>query len=555
MLTSLLVKNFAIIDNINIEFDDKMTVLTGETGAGKSLIIDAIGLLFASRASSDLIRHGENKATIEGVFSDINPKLINILEEKGLEIQRDDFLTIKREIYDSGKSLCKVNEYTVSLAVLNDISEYIGDIHTQFDTQKLTNPKNYLQYIDDEDIEKLLIQYQKSLKNYNSVMKEYKDLITQEALGKEKLSFYKFQIEEIEKAKISVEEELELKEKLDILNNYELIATNINQFINTYEENDVLSDIYQSLSMLAKVEKFDKKYENYRKQIEESYYNISDVVTEISADFKKSDIDLQELEEINSRLGLYSDLKRKYKLATSEIIEYYHRIVKEIENIENFDFILSDLEKKVNKSYHETLEIGKVISDKRRILANNLVSRIKETLVDLQLKEVQFEISFNETSEKPDFKKDGIDVIDFIISFNKGEPLKPLSKVASGGELSRFMLALKTLITGKLQLQTLIFDEIDNGVSGAIAYSIASKIKEISESAQVLCVTHLPQVAAIADNHLKISKKIVNGRTVTVIDKLAIDGRIDEIAKMISNGEITVASKNLAQELLKHHFE
>ena len=168
---------------------------------------------------------------------------------------------------------------------------------------------------------------------------------------------------------------------------------------------------------------------------------------------------------------------------------------------------------------------------------------------------MQFEISFNETSEKPDFKKDGIDVIDFIISFNKGEPLKPLSKVASGGVLSRFLLALKTLITGKLQLQTLIFDEIDNGVSGAIAYSIASKIKEISESAQVLCVTHLPQVAAIADNHLKISKKIVNGRTITVIDKLAINGRIAEIAKMISNGEITVASKNLAQELLKHHFE
>ena len=548
MLVSLLVKNFAIIDNINIEFADNMTVLTGETGAGKSLIIDAIGLLFANRASAELVRHGETKAVIEGVFTRLNPKLVNILQEKEIEISTDDVLTIKREIYDSGKSTCRINEYSVSLATLSEISEYIGDIHTQFDTQKLTNPKNYLSFIDDEQVNLWLLTYNEELKEYQQIVKEYNRLLTQEAEGKEKLSFYHYQIDEIAKAAISVTEEQELHERANILNNYETIVTNINQFRDLYEQNNLLDCIYQSLSLLNKVEKFDKKYMNYRNRIEDSYYNLNDVVSEILADFKKDDIDLHELEEINTRLGLYSDLKRKYKMNTAEIVAYFQKISEEIEQIENFDVILADLKQQRDESYHKTLSWGRKISEYRQQLANNFVDKIKFTLKDLQLKDVQFEVRFMQ--EKLEFKKDGIDTIDFMISFNKGEPVKSLAKTASGGELSRFMLALKTLVSHKLELQTLIFDEIDNGVSGEIAFSIASKIKEISLNAQVLCVTHLPQVAAIADHHLKISKKVSNNRTVTKIENLTYQERVDEIAMMISNGQITTASKNLAIELL-----
>lgn len=548
MLVSLLVKNFAIIDNINIEFADNMTVLTGETGAGKSLIIDAIGLLFANRASAELVRHGETKAVIEGVFTRLNPKLVNILQEKEIEISTDDVLTIKREIYDSGKSTCRINEYSVSLATLSEISEYIGDIHTQFDTQKLTNPKNYLSFIDDEQVSLWLLTYNEELKKYQQIVKEYNRLLTQEAEGKEKLSFYHYQIDEIAKAAISVTEEQELHERANILNNYETIVTNINQFRDLYEQNNLLDCIYQSLSLLNKVEKFDKKYMNYRNRIEDSYYNLNDVVSEILADFKKDDIDLHELEEINTRLGLYSDLKRKYKMNTAEIVAYYQKISEEIEQIENFDVILADLKQQRDDSYHKTLSWGRKISEHRQQLADNFVDKIKFTLKDLQLKDVQFEVRFMQ--EKLEFKKDGIDTIDFMISFNKGEPVKSLAKTASGGELSRFMLALKTLVSHKLELQTLIFDEIDNGVSGEIAFSIASKIKEISLNAQVLCVTHLPQVAAIADHHLKISKKVSNNRTVTNIENLTYPERVDEIAMMISNGQITTASKNLAIELL-----
>jgi DNA repair protein RecN (Recombination protein N) len=548
MLVSLLVKNFAIIDNINIEFADNMTVLTGETGAGKSLIIDAIGLLFANRASAELVRHGETKAVIEGVFTRLNPKLVNILQEKEIEISTDDVLTIKREIYDSGKSTCRINEYSVSLATLSEISEYIGDIHTQFDTQKLTNPKNYLSFIDDEQVNLWLLTYNEELKEYQQIVKEYNRLLTQEAEGKEKLSFYHYQIDEIAKAAISVTEEQELHERANILNNYETIVTNINQFRDLYEQNNLLDCIYQSLSLLNKVEKFDKKYMNYRNRIEDSYYNLNDVVSEILADFKKDDIDLHELEEINTRLGLYSDLKRKYKMNTAEIVAYYQKISEEIEQIENFDVILADLKQQRDDSYHKTLSWGRKISEHRQQLADNFVDKIKFTLKDLQLKDVQFEVRFMQ--EKLELKKDGIDTIDFMISFNKGEPVKSLAKTASGGELSRFMLALKTLVSHKLELQTLIFDEIDNGVSGEIAFSIASKIKEISLNAQVLCVTHLPQVAAIADHHLKISKKVSNNRTVTNIENLTYPERVDEIAMMISNGQITTASKNLAIELL-----
>lgn len=553
MLTSLYVKNFAIIDNINIDFKDKMTVLTGETGAGKSLIIDAIGLLFGKRASSDLIRYGETKATIEGTFSMLGEKLSKLLSEKEIEIDNDDFISIKREIYDNGKSICKINGNTISLSFLEEISELIGDIHTQFDTQKLTNPKNYLQFIDNEEIENELVEYQEALKEYTNNYRKYKELLEKEKTNKEMLSFYKYQISEIEQAKISTEEEEILKGRLNVLNNYELIASNINQFIDLYESNSTLDNIYESINTLAKVEKIDKKYTEYKKQIEDSYYLISEIVKDISSDFNKSEIDFNEIDEINERLGLYSDLKRKYKMSTSELIEYYQKIKNEISNIENFDFILEKITNKTKESYNKTLLLGKNISEKRKILSIDLSKKLIDILEDLHLKDSVFEIKFLE-SDKVEFKKDGIDTIDFMVSFNKGEPAKPLSKIASGGELSRFMLALKTLVSSKLKLQTLIFDEIDNGVSGKVAYSIANKIHNISNDSQVLCITHLPQVAAIADHQIYISKKDVNGRTITQTKELSSEERVEEIAKMISNDQITEASKNLAQELLKHQF-
>ncbi len=546
MLISLYVKNFAIIDNIQIDFKDGLSVLTGETGAGKSLIIDAIGLLFGKRASPDLVRFGENKAVIEGVFSHFDPKLKEVI---GLEPGSEDYLIIKREIYSNGKSLCKLNNEIITLSQLSDISECIGDIHSQFDTQGLFNPKNYLQFLDDSETLKLIDQYRVSLLIYQEDEKKYLELLERNKTDKERLDFLKFQLNELDKIDPSLEEEEELKNRSHYLNNFGTVNENLREIINLYQENNLLDKIYDSLALLEKLESFDPKFEEFKKQIEDGYYNINDVIQEITQKFQKLDFDTAELESINARLSIYSDLRRKYRKSTAEIIERHQELKNELNNIENYDILISDLEKNVKKSYNKTLEIAKNISEIRKNNARNLEELILDNLADLQLKNVEFKIIFNEEIK---FRKDGIDEVDFLVTFNKGEPLKPLSKTASGGELSRFMLALKTLVSEKLSLQTIIFDEIDNGVSGGIAYSIAGKLKKIGERSQVLCVTHIPQVASISDHHYQIQKKIdADLRTTTAIKELDYDGRVIEIAKMISNGVVTEASRNLAIELLK----
>lgn len=549
MLLSLFVQNFAIIDNVKIEFKDKMTVLTGETGAGKSIIIDAIGLLFGARASSDLVRFGEDKAIIEGIFTEI-PLAI----QKFTESSAEDMLVIRREIYSNGKSICKINNQIVTLSQLSEISELLGDIHTQFDTQRLINPKNYLEFIDDEEVKALINDYQKELKKYNEIKNEYNDLLNKNSLDNQRLEFLKFQIKELEEANLSVSEEEELKNRSYYLINFENILRNMKEFIEIYDDKNTLDNIYFSLNNLKKLAEIDSKYQEFYNSLDSIYYELVEIVDVVRKNYKLADFDEQEFESINERLGVYSDLKRKYKKSTEEIVEYLAEIKKEIAKIENYDEILENLAKNLNDSYNKTYEIAKNIREKRINLAKSLEKKIIENLQDLKLKNTRFEIKFNEL-DNITFKNNGIDEVDFLISFNVGEPLKPLSKVASGGELSRFMLALKEVISEKVNLQTIIFDEIDSGVSGEVAYSIANKIKSISKNVQVLCVTHLPQVAAISDHHLNIKKEIINldntQRTVTKIEELDYDKRVFEIAKMISNGAVTEASKNLAIELLK----
>ena len=547
MLVSLSVKNFAIIDNIQIEFNDNMSVLTGETGAGKSLIIDAIGLLFGNRASSDLIRFGESKATIEGVFSTFSPKIADIIGE---ELADDEYLVIKREIYNTGKSLCKINNNIISLAQLNKVAETIGDIHSQFDTQGLFNPKNYLEFVDDQEIGIFIEEYQRELAIYQEDQRRYSVLLNKNKDDNQRLEFLKFQLSELDRAELSLKEEEELKERSHILENVDSISSNLQAILDLYQEKNILDDIYQSMSLLTKIANYNQVFGELTKQIEDAYFNLSDALNTIILEFKNLDFDASELESLNNRLGLYSDLRRKYKKSTEEIINFQQELKNEIENIENYDFTLQELEKKANESYHKVLQIAQNIRTKRKANAKNLESKIIENLTDLELKNTQFKVEFNDLDEIR-FNQKGIDQIDFMVSFNKGEPLRPLSKIASGGELSRFMLALKALVARKLSLQLIIFDEIDHGVSGAIAYSIANKIKSLSKDSQVLCVTHLPQVAAISENHYQISKKLEQGRTTTEIKLLDESERIIEIAKMISNGEVTNASKNLAIELLK----
>lgn len=553
MLVSLSVKNFAIIDNVQIEFQPNMTVMTGETGAGKSLIIDALSLLFGARASSDLIRYGENKASIVGVFSNYSDEIVDVLNELGIDFDLDDNLIIKRELYANGKSICKINSEVVTLNDLKLICDYIGDIHSQHDSLGLINPKNYLSFIRNNKIDELISLYQKALKEYKDIKNLYNSKLKKNEEIKEKMDFLKYQYKELKSLNINIEEEVSLKNELSSLSNYEKINETLRSFKNIYDKDNALDLIYESLNYLSKLKDYDNKYESLYKELEEAYYNIEAVVDNSLFKNRNESIDVDSrIDEINSRLGIYSDLKRKYKKTTEEILAYLSQIEKDLEDFDNFDVDIEDLKKQCDKKYDEVLNIAFDIRNERMLIASSLEKDLVNNLLDLELKNTSFNIVFNEIDNNNiNFNKDGIDSIDFMVSFNKGELLKPLSKVASGGELSRFMLALKVVLGDKLPMQTKVFDEVDSGVSGNVAYAIAKKIKEISLKSQVICVTHLAQVASIGDNHLKISKAVENERTFTLIDELNESARVEEIASMLSNGNISQASINMAKELIE----
>lgn len=552
MLVTLNVKNFAIIDNIQIDFDKGFTVLTGETGAGKSLIIDAISLLFGERASNDLIRYGEQKATIEGIFSNYDNKIKEYLEELSIDYDEDEFLVIKRELYQTGKSICKINNQTISLNQLKQISEYIGDIHSQLETFGLINPKNYLSFLRSEEIDENIIKYQNELKLYKNTLNELNELESKITENSLKEDYLKYQLNELEKANLNVDEEYNLQNELKILSNSEKMKSLIQTIKDTYSNSDLLDKIYESISVIDKLSQYDERFVNIKQIIEESYYNLEEVSNDKLFNSSSYDFDENRFNEINDRLGLYSDLKRKYKKQIGELIDYKIQIKAILENINNYDAFKEELNKKLILYYNNTLGFANKIRKLRMENSKKIESDIKNHLLDLQLNNARFEIVFNEITNDIVFLKDGIDQIDFMISFNKGEPVKSLSKTASGGELSRFMLALKTILGDKLPMQTKIFDEIDSGVSGSIAYSIGKKLVNISKNSQVLCITHLPQVASLADNHFKISKEIIDSKTYTKIELLNEEERVKEVASMISNGNITEASMQYASELIKN---
>lgn len=548
MLLSLTVKNFAIIDNISIDFNKGMTVLTGETGAGKSLIIDAIGLLFGDRASNELVRYGENKAIIEGVFSDYSNNVCEILENN--DITNSDLLVIKREIYQNGKSIAKVNGETITLNVLELLSTELGDIHTQFDVVKLVNPKNYFSFIDNDRINFLLNDYKDLLNKYRKVLSIYNQKKEQEGLNNQKLDFLNYQKNELEKAKLDPDEEEILKNELNVINNFEKISENYQEFIDLFADNNIIESIYDSINALKKNVEYNGKLENYIQRLESAYYDLDDLNQDIISLKKDIEYNPLELDQKNERLSVYSSLKRKYKMDTKQLIAYYNNIKKEIDDIENYDFQINELEKQKNQLYQEVKKVAEEISSIRFEEAKVLKDNLLKVFPELSLKNTNLDIILKQTEN---FYNNGIDEIDFMISFNKGEPLKPLNKTASGGELSRFMLALKAISCHKNMHKTFIFDEIDTGVSGEVAGSIALKMKEISQNNQVICVTHLPQVASIASEHLNITKNILeNNRTITNIKKLNYDEKVNSIALMISKGNITDASIALAKEFLNN---
>lgn len=546
MLQRLIVKNFAIIENIEIEFKDKMTVLSGETGAGKSLIIDAIGLLFGKRASVDLIRYKETKATITGIFTNTK-EIIEYLQEKYLNLGDGESLIISRDLYLNSSSVAKVNSDVVSINILAELGELIGDIHNQFDSQALTHPKNYLNFLADDGIKDKLSNYKVLLNEYKQTKKEYDALVKENEENTKQIDFIKYQLKELKAAHLNLTEEEDLKNQENYLKNYEVISTVFEEIKELLEDRGSLDNIASTFSRLSAL-KINPEAEELIEKIKSSYYELDASYDELKQMNRSLEFDPEALDQINERLSVYSSLKRKYKLNTEGLINLEGELFDKVSKIDTYDLDLKEIKAKLDKSYSNAYKEAETISKLRKEKAVNFEKEITANLRDLELIKTNFKIEFTKLNELSD---NGFDKVDFLVSFNEGEPLKSLSKVASGGELSRFMLALKVMINEKMNYQTMIFDEIDSGVSGKTAYAIANKLKQIANFSQVLSVTHLPQVAAIADSHLFISKEVLDGRTITKLKHLENEERVIEIAKMISNGIVTDASYNLALELLK----
>ncbi|MFW5893117.1 MAG: DNA repair protein RecN [Bacillota bacterium] len=557
MLKHLEVKDFAIIENIEVSFEPGMNVLTGETGAGKSLLIDAIGLLLGDRAQSDIVRTDSNEAVVRALFSPLSDHVKHELATLDIPFE-DDELLIERRVKRSSGNRIKMNRETVTLQDLRQVTSHLADIHTQHDTKRLINPTTYLELLDgyDKAIEPLKKDYKNAFEDYKEALNHYRKLKEEKNSTLEKMDMLRFQLQELKSHDLKKDEEASIEARLKTLENFDTIFTALKEAYSRLDEGEALDDIYQGAQSLSRVESLDESYKAYRERIESAYYELDDIRQSLYDDVSGMDFDPDELEELQSRQFTLNQLKRKYARSIDELVDYQAKIEHDLESFGDYDNALKNAEETVKKTHATLKKKAETLSAKRRETAKTIEQALESELFELELKHATFRIVF-ETPDVEDpfnasgFKPSGTDAIDFHLSTNKGEPLKPLKSVASGGELSRIMLALKTLLLMQDTLDLIIFDEIDTGVSGYVASQVAKKMAAISENVQVLAITHLPQVAAKSDHHYFIYKEEKDERTKTHVDPLDHDGRIKALATMISSDTITEQAMKSARELLK----
>ena len=556
MLQELSIKNFAIIDHINISFEKGLTVLTGETGAGKSIIIDAVHLLAGGRGSAEFVRHGEKKSEIEGLFyiEDGHP-CYKRANEFGIEIE-EGMVVVRREINSSGKSICRINGKLVTIAVLREVGSTLIDIHGQHEHQELMDESLHLQLLDQfgkPEIARALSAYQEVFKEYDQTAKRIRQLSENEQQMAHRLDLIQFQLKEIQKADLKLNEDEELTEEKRRLSNFEKLHEAVQTgYEGLQGEQRALDYVGHVMSQLETAAELDSAYSPVLEAVASSFYALEDASIFLRNELDRLEFDPARLNEIETRLNEINQLKRKYGSSIGDILEYAAKIEEEIETITNRDTRVEQLQKKLASLREDLILEGQNLTDLRKKWAKKLTNAIHRELKQLYMDKTVFEVMFmQQDRQEPAFKKDGIDEVQFYLSTNPGEPLKPLSKVASGGELSRIMLALKTIFSKHQGVTSIIFDEVDTGVSGRVAQAIAEKIHEVSIHSQVLCISHLPQVAAMADTHLLISKETNAGRTRTKLKSLDLDEKVREIGRMISGVEITDLTKEHAKELLE----
>lgn len=547
MLNLLHIENIAVIECADISFDRGFNVLTGETGAGKSIVIDAISAILGERAYRDMIRTGTSKAVVHAVFSDV-PRL-PWFEDNGVE--HDAETVIQREIYLDGKNICRVNGTLVSVSILRKLGLQLINIHGQHDSASLFDEENHLRYLDAfADNGELLESYFEKYHIFCDLNREIQRMTMDESEKNRRMETLRYQIEEITKAELQVGEDDELEARRKILQNAEKLSDGINTAVDCLYGGDdsdgAASLLAEAERELARLSKYTDAYSEVQSKVADLMYQVQDVAEEVRDLRDDLTYSSDELEEIESRLDTIHRLRRKYGATCEDILDYLARAKQELDEIEFADDYMERLKAKRAKAEKEAMDCALEVRKVRRTAAQMLSDRILTELAQLDMPKVQFECAFSEC----DLCSNGMDTVAFYMSANAGESLKPMSKVASGGELARIMLAMKNVLAERDDISTLIFDEVDTGVSGRAAQRVAEKLRSVAMNKQVLCVTHLPQLAALAQTHLLIAKEERNGRTFTTVTPLDLEGRKRELARIIGGANITETTLKSAEEML-----
>lgn len=551
MLLEISIKNFAIIEEISLNFEKGMTVLTGETGAGKSIIIDAMNMMLGSRATTDVIRHGAPKAEIEGLFTvESNRHLTSLFEEQGLEWT--DELIIRREILQNGRSVSRINGQMVNLSVLKAVGQHLVDIHGQHDQEELMRPQLHIAMLDefgDAAFFQTKDAYRQTFEDYKRLRKQVVELQRNQQENKARIGMLEFQIAEIEAAALEVDEDLRLEQERQRLLNHKMIAdtlTNAYTMLDA-EEFSSLANVRSAMNDLESIEEYDPSYKELSSQLSETFYALEDITKRLEDVVDGLEFDGNRLMQVESRLDLIHSITRKYGGQVKDVLEYLAQITKEYSLLTGSDLSSEDLEKELKRLEKSLVTLAQDLSDQRHDLAQDLENEIQQELADLYMDKARFQVRFS----KAKFNREGNEAVEFYISTNPGEDFKPLVKVASGGELSRLMLAIKSAFSRKEGKTSIVFDEVDTGVSGRVAQAIAAKIHKIGQNGQVLAISHLPQVIAAADYQFYIEKISDEHSTVSTVRLLNREERIEEIAKMLAGEDLTEAARQQAEQLLK----
>jgi len=564
MLVELSIRNFAIIKSVTVSFQRGLNILTGETGAGKSILIDALGLLLGGRSSADFVRYGETRAEVEGLFElPAGHPAFAVCERIGVQVERDGMLVVRRDISSQGKSIIRINGQLVTLAMLRELGPWLVTVHGQHDTHALMQSDKHINWLDaygDARLDAAKKEYAQLYTAFRRTRQDLERMARNERELVQRIDLLRYQLQEIEAASLQPGEDEKLLQQRKKWMNIEKVYAGIQDAYRAlYGDQRGLDWLGHAMSELERLVPYEESLGPIAEQVQTAYYQMEDVVHHLRQMSYNLEFDPEQLAEVERRLDVIQSLKRKYGKSVDDILEYAASIQDELEEIQHYDDRLQQLEARLQELAADLAVEALELSMIRRECAEKLSAEIEQQLQELHMERARFAIGVSQTPDdngveidgvKRHVDENGMDHVEFMISPNPGEPLRPLAKIASGGELSRVMLAIKAILAGTDQVETLIFDEVDTGVSGRAAQAIAEKLARVAQQRQVLCITHLPQVASLADAHFRIRKVMNEYETQTVVELLSDEGRVQELARMLGGAEVTSKTEEHAREMI-----